>query len=180
MAVVSVSIGSNIEREQHIAAALDALAEKYGELQVSPVFESESVGFEGSAFFNLVAAFETTSPLVELGQALKEIEVDNGRQKGAPKFSSRTLDIDILTYDDCVGCIEGIELPRAEILTNAFVLWPLAVLWPNACHPVCQRPYSQLWADYQGRQSLWVVPFTWRGRDLSEAYRHIVDQAGGA
>ena len=59
VAKVYVSIGSNIDRERHITAALDALAEKFSVLDISSVYESEAVGFAGDNFFNLVAGFDT-------------------------------------------------------------------------------------------------------------------------
>ena len=54
MTQVYLGLGSNIHRHQHIAAALDALHEVFGELSISTVYESKSVGFNGSNFFNLV------------------------------------------------------------------------------------------------------------------------------
>ena len=54
MALIYLSLGSNIDRRQYICAALDALAENFGELDISSVYESESVGFEGDSFYNLV------------------------------------------------------------------------------------------------------------------------------
>jgi len=56
---VYISIGSNIERYRHVSAALDALAGWFGELAISPVYESESVGFDGSDFLNLVVGVDT-------------------------------------------------------------------------------------------------------------------------
>ncbi|MFN2330122.1 MAG: 2-amino-4-hydroxy-6-hydroxymethyldihydropteridine diphosphokinase, partial [Chromatocurvus sp.] len=77
------------------------------------------------------------------------------------------LDIDILTYDDHVGVVDGVILPRPEILTNAFVLRPLAELAPDARHPELGQTYAALWAGYdQAAQALRPVAFLWRGRLL--------------
>lgn len=160
MAIVYLSLGSNVEREKHIRSCLVALRGQFGDVQCSPVYESESVGFAGSHFYNLVARIETDLPLGELNNHLKKIEDDHGRNRSGPKFSPRTLDIDILTYGDLSGCIEGIDLPREEICKNAFVLLPLADIAPDALHPVLQQSYAQLWAAYdKHKQKLWRVEF---------------------
>ncbi|PTB91687.1 2-amino-4-hydroxy-6-hydroxymethyldihydropteridine diphosphokinase, partial [Marinobacter sp. B9-2] len=99
----------------------------------------------------------------------KQLEAENGRRRDVPKFSARTLDLDILTYGDAVGRIEGVELPRGEILKNAFVLRPLADIAPEAVHPVCGKSYGQLWREYSTGQKLWPVDFSWQGRQISNA-----------
>lgn len=167
MAEVYVSIGSNIEPELHVTAALDALQDYFGELQISSVFESESIGFEGDCFLNLVAGFNTDLGVGELSLLLKQIESENGRVKNAAKFCSRTLDIDILTYDDRVGDIDGVCLPRSEILENSFVLWPLAEVAGCNMHPQIQKTYSQIWATFDKSQKLEPVDFIWQGEKVS-------------
>jgi len=164
---VYISIGSNVDRVQHVTAALDALADWFGPLIISPVYESESVGFDGSPFYNLVVGVDTGWSVGELSRRFKQLEAENGRRREAPRFSARTLDLDILTYNDAVGEVEGVELPRGEILKNAFVLWPLADVAPQERHPVCQKTYRQLWQEYASDQRLWPVDFTWRGQVIS-------------
>jgi 2-amino-4-hydroxy-6-hydroxymethyldihydropteridine diphosphokinase len=167
LALVYVSIGSNIDRYRRIGACLDALSKQFGALVLSPVYESESVGFSGDPFLNLVARFHCQQSVGELSAALRQIEHDNGRRRTGPKFSSRAMDIDILTYDQCVGAIDGVELPRGEITENAFVLQPLADIAGSELHPLLARSYSALWQDYdQSSQQLWPVEFRWRGADL--------------
>ena len=164
MARVFLSLGSNIDRERHIRAGLDALAQRFGELDVSRVFESEAVGFAGDNFYNLVVGIHTELPVGRLALGLREIEDANGRLRAGPKFSARTLDIDILTYDALTGTVDGVKLPRGEILKNAFVLLPLAELVPNAVHPVVGKSYRELWEEYdQASQKLWPVAFDWPG-----------------
>jgi 2-amino-4-hydroxy-6-hydroxymethyldihydropteridine diphosphokinase len=169
MARVYISIGSNIEREKHVLSALDALNEWFGDLALSPVYESEAVGFVGEPFLNLVVGVDTGLSVGELSVRFKQLEADNGRRRDVPKFSGRTLDLDILTCDDQVGQVDGVELPRAEILDNAFVLKPLADIAPEVCHPVCHRTYEQLWQSYSRDQKLWPIDFTWQGRVISRA-----------
>ncbi|MCB1669177.1 MAG: 2-amino-4-hydroxy-6-hydroxymethyldihydropteridine diphosphokinase [Porticoccaceae bacterium] len=170
MAKVFLSLGSNIDRRQHISSALDALHQQFGELLISSVYESEAVGFVGDNFYNLVVGLETDLGVGDLSLCLKKIEDENGRRRDCPKFSARTLDIDILSCGQMVGRVEGIELPRREILENAFVLLPLAELVPEDIHPVVGKSYSQLWNDYeQGAQKLWPVDFSWCDRLISRS-----------
>lgn len=170
MAWVLVSIGSNIERYQHIGASLDMLQQRYGQLTLSSVFESVAVGFEGDNFLNMAAGFNCDHSVAELSAQLREIEYDNGRRRDGPKFGPRTLDIDILTYDDLTGVVDGIELPRDEITKNAFVLLPLFEIAPQELHPVLNCSYAELWQVYdQSKQKLWPVDFNWQGQAISKA-----------
>lgn len=169
MARVYISIGSNIDRERYITAALDALDAWFDELLISSVYESESVGFDGSPFYNLVVGVDTGMTVAELSVRFKQLEADNGRRRDVPRFSARTLDLDILTFDNEVGDVDGVELPRGEILKNAFVLRPLAEIAPNDIHPVCGKTYEDLWRVYDRNQKLWPVDFTWQGRLISRA-----------
>lgn len=164
---VYLSLGSNIDRERHITAALDGLADAFGELTISSVYESEAVGFDGENFLNLVVGIDTDRPVAELSALLKQMEAANGRRRDVPKFSARTLDLDILTYDDVTGTIDGVELPRGEILRNAFVLLPMAEIAPETRHPLEGHTYRELWQAYERDQRLWAVPFTWRGQQVS-------------
>ena len=119
---IFISVGSNVDKEKHTKAGLQGMYQAFGTLILSSVFESESVGFDGHNFYNLVAGFKTKLSVGELSRCLKAIEDDNGRCRKGPKFSGRTLDIDILTYDALTGDREGVQLPRDEIVKNAFVL----------------------------------------------------------
>lgn len=176
MVQVVVSIGSNIERERHVLACLDALHADFTQLRVSRVFESEPVGFrDGRNFYNLIASFESTafenqSVVGELQAWCRRLEFANGRRVDSAKFSPRTLDIDLLTVGDLRGDIDGVTLPRDEIDYNAFVLKPLAELLPDTRHPVSRIRYADLWAAFDpGEQRLWPVDFCWRGRFISRA-----------
>ncbi|MDR9438884.1 MAG: 2-amino-4-hydroxy-6-hydroxymethyldihydropteridine diphosphokinase [Halomonas sp.] len=171
MARVTVSIGSNIERDHHVRACLDALDETFGSLAISRVFESEPVGFvDGRNFYNLVVAFNSDRSVGELQAWCKRLEFANGRRKGVPKFSPRTLDIDLLTVGELTGCHDDVALPRDEILHHAFVLKPLAELLPEAHHPLTGRRYRAHWDAFEaGHQRLWPVEFIWQGQRISAA-----------
>lgn len=170
MAHVYLGLGSNIERERYLAAGLDALQGLFGELALSSVFDSPAIGYSGQPFLNMVVGAETALDLAELARQLRHIEVEHGRPPNASRSTPRQLDIDILTYDDLTGVVQGVELPRGEILENAFVLRPLAELAPDARHPLDGRSYQELWDAYdQPSQPLQRVEFAWRGRLISEA-----------
>lgn len=162
---VFLGLGSNIEREVHLCAGLDALAGFLVDMRCSAVFESQPVGIKSGPFFNLVVAGHTDLPLIELDRRLKFIEADNGRY--APDRKGLPLDIDVLLYGDLTGNFDGLILPRAEILKNAFVLWPLSLMAPERLHPLVGKSLAALWQEAQIDQVLAPVAFEWRGRQLT-------------
>lgn len=170
MATVYLGLGSNIERERYLVAGLDALQGLVGDMALSSVYDSVAIGFDGQPFLNMVIRADTNLGVGELHRALRHIEFEYGRPANATRNSARQLDIDILTYDTLVGIVDGVELPRGEILENAFVLCPLAELAPNLEHPVERQTYQALWQAYeQPGQTLVRVDFEWRGRAISRA-----------
>ena len=162
---VYLGLGSNIERERHLRAGLDALASFLTDVRCSAVFESQPVGIKSGPFFNLVVSAYTDLPLMELDRRLKLIEADNGRY--APDRKGLPLDIDVLLYGDLVGNFDGLVLPRAEILKNAFVLWPLSLMAPARVHPEVGKSLAELWRDAQIDQLLAPVAFEWQGQQLT-------------
>jgi 2-amino-4-hydroxy-6-hydroxymethyldihydropteridine diphosphokinase len=162
MPQVVLSLGSNIDPAVNIRKAVASLSSRFGEMQISPVYESEAMGFQGDNFLNLVVAFESDVELEALVSELKQLEDYQGRDRSAPRFSGRTLDIDILTYGRLQGIHAGIHLPRAEITEQAFVLKPLADLLPHALHPDRQVTYGELWQEFDSSgQRLWQIEFDW-------------------
>ena len=162
---IYLGLGSNIERESHLCAGLDALASFLTDVRCSPVFESQPVGIKSGPFFNLVVSAYTDLPLSELDRRLKFIEADNGRY--APDRKGLPLDIDVLLYGELVGNFDGLILPRAEILKNAFVLWPLSLMAPQRVHPEVGKTLAELWQDAQIDQVLAPVAFEWRRQQLT-------------
>lgn len=157
MARVYVSIGSNIEREQHVRSALNALEAHYGRVQCSTVYETDAVGFDGDAFYNLVVGFETGESPAEVLMQLREIEDSNGRSREGARFSARTLDLDLLLYDDLIVEEGRLQLPREEITRYAFVLKPLAEIAGSLRHPLTGKTYAQLWNEFP-RKDLGIRP----------------------
>lgn len=142
---VYVGIGSNQERELRIREAVAALRAEFGELELSPVYNSAAVGFDGSDFLNLVAAFETDLAVETVAAAFRRIEDNLGRDRSLPKFASRPIDLDILLFGAQVIELPGIRVPRAEIVENAFVLKPLQDIAPERAHPETGEIFTALW-----------------------------------
>ncbi len=139
MPQVFVSIGSNVEAERHVRFAVRALRERFGNLDVSPVYRTAAVGFEGDDFLNLAVGFATDETVEAVDAALDAIESAAGRNRDGARFAPRTLDLDLMLYGDAVidGIVEGrrIRVPRREILEYAFMLQPLADIAGGFPHP---------------------------------------------
>ncbi|MBM88540.1 MAG: 2-amino-4-hydroxy-6-hydroxymethyldihydropteridine diphosphokinase [Gammaproteobacteria bacterium] len=158
MTLLIVSLGSNVDASCNIGNAIESLREKFGNLTLSSVYESESIGFSGDNFLNLVISAGTDMTLTEVDNYLKELENSLGRDRDQPKFSDRTIDIDILVFGAERGEDCGLILPRREIFENAFVLKPLAEIHPDLKNPDTGTSYFELWEKFdQASQKLWVV-----------------------
>ncbi len=169
MTWVTLSLGSNQDAISNLTSCLDALLLNFTDLSLSSVFESEAVGFDGDNFLNMVVGINTDLELAELSHLLKSIEDKHGRDRSSPKFSGRTLDIDILTYANMAGDFGGIHLPRPEITQNAFVLWPLSQVCSNEKHPVLKQSFKTLWSEFdKEKQIIWPIDFQWHGRFISK------------
>ena len=162
MARVYVSIGSNIDRDENIRSGMQLLEKKYGKLTLSSVYDSESVGFDGDDFYNLVAGFNTDDGLFDLAEALREIEDRHHRDRSGQRFSSRTLDIDLLLYDDLIVNERGVRIPRDEITSSAFVLGPLAEIDGSLMHPELKKTVLSLWQAFdKSTQPMQRIEFDW-------------------
>jgi 2-amino-4-hydroxy-6-hydroxymethyldihydropteridine diphosphokinase len=146
-----LSLGSNLEPERHLRAALDELRERFGALLVSPAYRFPAVGFVGPDFINLAAGIDTDMDAPALNDWLHALEDRHGRRRDVPRFSSRTLDIDIVLFGDPIPSGAGhLRIPRKE-LCEAFVLKPLHDIAPDAREPVSGRSIAQLWAASPAR-----------------------------
>ena len=154
MARIYVGIGSNIDREQNVTSGLAALEGIFGRLDISSVFATTAVGFDGADFYNLVVGFDSDETPEAIVKILKTIESDHGRKHDEPKFSGRSLDLDLLTCDDRIVRTERISIPREDILKYAFVLKPLAEIAPDTRHPETGETYRELWNAFTGKDGL--------------------------
>ena len=149
---VFVGAGSNIEPRANLEAACTALKQHYGELELSPLYRSRAAGFSGPDFLNLVASFRTEEAPAELIERLADLETNAGRDRSAGKFSSRTLDLDLLLYGDRIDA--ALKLPHPDIERYAFVLKPLADLAPELRHPATGLTISEYWAGFSGLREI--------------------------
>lgn len=141
---VLVSIGSNQDRERSVRRAVRELDVAFEKVCISATYETDAVGFVGDPFFNLVAAFDTDLPVDALLARLRAIETRCGRVRTHRRYGPRTMDIDILTYGDLVSDDESLEIPRSEILREAYVLKPLVDIAPDVLHPQLGESYAAL------------------------------------
>ncbi|HZX70984.1 MAG TPA: 2-amino-4-hydroxy-6-hydroxymethyldihydropteridine diphosphokinase [Rhodanobacter sp.] len=148
MARVYLSLGSNVRPRRHLRAALAALRERFGALVVSPAYRSEAVGFKGAEFVNLAVGLDTELAPAALNDWLHALEDRHGRRRDVPRYADRTLDIDIVFYDDLVLDGPGnLQIPRNE-LQYAFVLRPMADIAPGLRHPLSGQSMAELWQTF--------------------------------
>ena len=156
---VLLSLGSNVEPERHLRAALEELRARFGALTVSPAYRTAAVGFDGAPFVNAAALIRSTQPLQALEDWLHALEDRHGRDRSGPRLSDRTLDVDVVFHGDLVvreG--ERVRVPRPE-LRHAFVLKPLADIAPDFVDPLGGRTLAEMWRDHpQHDEAFEVVP----------------------
>ncbi|MCP3849000.1 MAG: 2-amino-4-hydroxy-6-hydroxymethyldihydropteridine diphosphokinase [Gammaproteobacteria bacterium] len=166
--LVYVGIGSNIEQEKYIRLSIEYLKESFGkhcQLSLSPVYKTKAIGFEGDDFYNLVACFTTDLSPHDVEKSLKDIEHQNGRRRDQEKFSARTLDIDLLLYDQEIIKSHEVNIPRDEIEKYAFVLSPLADLSPELIHPQTKKSMAEMWQALSRStpdNALEKIEFVWK------------------
>ncbi len=142
-----LSLGSNLEPEANLLSAANALRERFGPILLSPIYRTGAVGFDGPDFLNAGAVIDTALDPLALDAWLHALEEAHGRDRSGPRFGDRTLDIDIVLFDDLV--LEGpghLQIPRDD-LRHAFVLKPLVDLLPDYIEPRSGLTLSALWAQ---------------------------------
>lgn len=152
MTDVYLGLGSNLDTRRNLRSALRALETKFGTIEYSPVYTSPAVGFTGNDFFNMNVKIKTNLQVQVLRTWIRQLEDEHGRDRSQPKFSDRSLDIDILLFGNKIIDQEGLVLPRGEILHYAHVLKPLADIAPKLRHPTEKKSYQRLWREFPDKE----------------------------
>jgi 2-amino-4-hydroxy-6-hydroxymethyldihydropteridine diphosphokinase len=148
-----LSLGSNIEPERNLRTAIAALRARFGDIEVSPVYRTKSVGFDGPDFLNAVAIVHSDLNPFALHRWLHRLEEAQGRDRRDASYSNRPLDVDIIYFGDFVLDGPGdFQLPRPE-LQHAFVLKPLADIAPDFVDPIRNVTLARLWAIHPGHDA---------------------------
>ncbi|MDA8541213.1 2-amino-4-hydroxy-6-hydroxymethyldihydropteridine diphosphokinase [Gammaproteobacteria bacterium] len=116
-----LSLGSNINAEANIIFAIEQINKILANTKYSSIHKTKAEGFEGDDFLNLVVAGDSELSFYKLNEKLKDIENESGRKRDVPKFSARTLDIDIILQIDQ----DEILFESNEIEKYSFVSEPL-------------------------------------------------------
>ena len=152
-----VSIGSNIgDRLENIQSSLDLIHSRIASLtEISCIYESESIGFDGDDFYNICASFfSNISPHLVMQQLL-EIEKTLGRNRSdETKYISRIIDIDILLIEDLVIDSEELKVPHPEMCNRRFVMEPLIEIDPNLIHPVSKVSLKEIYEAFDQNQKI--------------------------
>jgi 2-amino-4-hydroxy-6-hydroxymethyldihydropteridine diphosphokinase len=130
-------LGSNIDPETHLAAAVERLSRQVTLLAVSSAWQSPPAdGSRQPDYLNAAALLRTEcTPEVLLKRVTAPIEKALGRVRTADAFVPRTIDIDLALYDDRIGTAAGKALPHPDILRYAHCAIPLAEISPETVHP---------------------------------------------
>jgi 2-amino-4-hydroxy-6-hydroxymethyldihydropteridine diphosphokinase len=147
---VFVAAGSNVEPERNLETACAAIAHSWPDARFSSAYRNAAVGFDGPDFINLVVAFTTAQPLMTVVTHLRAIEVRCGRPRYAPKWASRSMDLDVLLFGDLIEKTDDYTLPRPDLLKRPYMLGPLAQLAPEVMHPTAHRTIGVLWKEFDG------------------------------
>ena len=148
MEKVYLGLGSNVEPERNLRLAVQELGRRFGKLELSSIYRNAALGFVGDEFLNLVVGFESRASALEIHETLEEIHCLARRERGTGRFTSRTLDIDLLLYGAEIIDAPPVRVPREDILLYSFVLGPLAEIAPLLRHPETGRFVTEHWAEF--------------------------------
>ncbi|MEJ0085508.1 MAG: 2-amino-4-hydroxy-6-hydroxymethyldihydropteridine diphosphokinase [Pseudomonadota bacterium] len=148
MTAVYVAAGSNVDPEPNLVRACAEIAQTWPDARFSRAYRNAAVGFEGPEFINLVVGFTTDQSLREVLARLHAIEIACGRPRNAPKWASRTMDLDILLYGDLIEKTAEYTVPRPDLIRRPFMLGPMAEIAPEVTHPVSHKTMAELWREF--------------------------------
>ncbi len=156
---VYLLLGSNIpSRSGFLDSARKHIGEEIGAITIcSSIYESEPWGFEAEQMFlNQVVQVSTTLSVLDLLKKTQQIESHHGRKrKSAGSYASRTLDIDILFFDETQYDLPTLKVPHEQIQNRRFTLVPLVEIAPELKHPVFGKTCRQLLEECKDQGKVW-------------------------
>jgi 2-amino-4-hydroxy-6-hydroxymethyldihydropteridine diphosphokinase len=145
---VFVAAGSNVDPESNLERACAQVAHTWPDAYFSQAYRNVAVGFEGPDFINLVMGFSAAQPLESVINRLRGIETNCGRPRYAPKWASRTMDLDVLLFGERVEKTSDYTLPRPDLVKRPYMLGPLAEIAADVMHPTAHKTIGELWAEF--------------------------------
>lgn len=147
MAEVFLSLGSNLgDRENYLTKAIELINQNIGEIiRKSSFYETQPWGFDvENLFLNQVILIKTHISPVELLSEINFIEKQLERTRNSENYESRTIDIDILYYENQFFSSEKLQIPHKLLHNRKFVLEPLNEIAPDFIHPVLKKNTQEL------------------------------------
>ncbi|MDR1406948.1 MAG: 2-amino-4-hydroxy-6-hydroxymethyldihydropteridine diphosphokinase [Tannerella sp.] len=149
MATAYLGLGSNLgNRRRFLITAMALLAERAGDMIcISTFYETEPWGFESPhAFLNAAVRLDTALEPSGLLAVMQQIECELGRTRSGrtTSYQDRTVDIDMLMYDDLQLMSTGLTLPHPFMHRRLFVMQPLAEIAPRLRHPALHCSMAEL------------------------------------
>jgi len=156
-------LGSNINPSENIRFAVQRLQQDFSSVQISNLYKTRAVGFDGDDFLNLAVALKTNQRLGELLRYVDSLEKEAGRVRVARgNFDSRTLDVDVVMFGDLIGEHKGRQWPSEDIHENAHVLLPMSEIAGSRTHPALGVNFTQLWNEFEsGDQGIKKIERLW-------------------
>lgn len=171
---VFLTLGSNIEPEKHLPAAVTMLAEHFRIAAVSRVYRAAALDAAGEPtdkpdYLNAAVLIELADPLEPAAlklTVLRPIEAALGRVRSADKYAPRTIDLDIVLYGERVidDPVNGITIPDPDSLTRAYIALPLADLAPGFVHPLSGETLAAVAEPLRGQPGITLHPLRLPGR----------------
>jgi len=172
-----LSIGSNLEnRLENLQKAVDLIGQKIGAIsKISSVYKTKSWGFESEDFYNICLQVSTKLNPEDLLYTTQIIENIIGRAKKTKEdYEARTIDIDVLLFDNEIIFSPDLIVPHKEMLNRKFVLAPLAEIAPNLLHPIEKKRMQVLLHNCTDTHAIEKTNFKInRPISLSEKYNYI-------
>lgn len=173
---VVVGLGTDSDRDTNMHRTLDLLADRFGDLTLSSIYECRPVDsrsvdtstddINAPDYWNAVVGFHYTGAISELKSILKSIENTCGRDRQQERVA---MDIDILFAGNRVGEFDGVALPRQGVEQCVYALRPLAELFPDVKYPGSEQVFEQYWDAIDDKAQLHPIDFVWRQQVVSVA-----------